>query len=142
MSVAAEPVEAFLDSYAAAVWDKDVEGFMRLYADEVVVFDAWDQSEYRGRDAWAPVVGRWFSSLNDEKVEVAFSDVQATNGSDVAFASALVTYAGISLKGKKLRSVTNRFTVALHRSRGRWEVAHEHSSLPVDGATGKAVFGS
>ena len=142
MSVVVEPVDAFLDSYAAAVWDKDVDGFMRLYADEVVVFDAWDQSEYRGRDAWAPVVGRWFSSLNDEKVEVAFSDVQATNGSDVAFASALVTYAGISPKGKKLRSVTNRFTVALHRSTGRWEVAHEHSSLPVDGATGKAVFGS
>ena len=142
MSVAAEPVEAFLDSYAAAVWDKDVEGFMRLYADDVVVFDAWDQNEYLGRDAWAPVVGEWLSSLNDGKVEVAFNDVRAMNGSDVAFASALVTYAGISPEGGKLRSVTNRFTVALRHSRGRWEVAHEHSSLPVDGATGKAVFGA
>ncbi|MFJ6415231.1 YybH family protein [Paeniglutamicibacter sp. NPDC091659] len=142
MSVAMEPVDSFLASYAAAVWGRDLDGFMRLYADEVVVFDAWDQTEYRGREAWAPVVGQWFSSLNDEKVEVAFNDVQAMNGSDLAFVSALVTYSGISPEGKRLRSVTNRFTVALHRSKGRWSVAHEHSSLPVDAETGKAVFGS
>ena len=142
MSVVADPVGGFLQAYAAAAWDRDTERFLRLYADDVVVFDAWDKDEYRGLGQWTPVVEQWFSSLGDERVEVSFNDVRGVDGGDAAFASARVTYAGISPEGKRLRSVTNRFTVALKLSQGRWEAAHEHSSLPVDAETGKAVFGS
>lgn len=41
-----------LDRYRAAVFDKDVEGMLDLYADDVRVFDAWNVWEYDGAPAW------------------------------------------------------------------------------------------
>jgi ketosteroid isomerase-like protein len=57
-----------------------------------------------------------------------------------AFGSAAVTFSGISEEGTRLRSMTNRITMGLEKKAGVWKVAHEHSSLPIDMATGKVIF--
>lgn len=36
--------------------------------------------------------------------------------------------------------MTNRFSVGLEKRDGAWKVVHEHSSLPIDLGSGKAVF--
>lgn len=140
MSALEEPVDVFLASYVAAVGAKDIDAFVELYAPEVRVFDAWSQQEYRGQDAWRAMATHWFTSLGDEKVEVQFAEVISTVGEEVAFGAALARFTAIDAQGTALRSLTNRFTVVLSKNGAKWEVIHEHTSLPIDQETGAAIF--
>lgn len=82
----------------------------------------------------------WFGSLGDERVEVEFHDVRSSIGEDIAFGHAAVTFAGVSAQGERLRSMTNRLTLNLVKKEGLWKIVHEHSSLPIDMESGKAIF--
>jgi uncharacterized protein (TIGR02246 family) len=140
MSDDADPVSRALDAYALAVYGKNLEAFTDLYADDVHVFDAWGQWEYRGIDAWREMASGWFRSLGDERVEVYVNDVGSWVGDDVAVGHAAVTFTAITPDGEQLRSTTNRLTVGLEKRNGDWKIVHEHTSLPIDMATGKATF--
>ena len=52
-------------AYRTAVYDKDVESFLRLYDPDVRVFDAWGVWQHEGAQAWRKAVENWFSSLGD-----------------------------------------------------------------------------
>lgn len=140
MSALEQPVDAFLGAYVAAVGAKDVAAFIELYADDVRVFDAWSQREYKGKDAWRAMVTDWFGSLTGEQVLVTFDEVFSSVGEGSAFGAALVRFAALDEQGTQLRSLTNRFTVGLSKNGAKWEVVHEHSSLPIDHETGNAIF--
>jgi ketosteroid isomerase-like protein len=140
MSKDHNPVTEAMDAYAAAVYAKDLEAFITLYADGVHVFDSWGQWQYYGIDAWRAMAAGWFPSLGAERVEVGFDLVSSCVGDNVAFGSAAVTFSGISADGTRLRSMTNRITMGLEKKAGVWKIAHEHSSLPIDMATGKGIF--
>jgi ketosteroid isomerase-like protein len=140
MSKDHNPVTEAMDAYAAAVYAKDLEAFITLYADGVHVFDSWGQWQYDGIDAWREMAAGWFRSLGAERVEVGFNGVSSCVGDNVAFGSAAVTFSGISADGTRLRSMTNRITMGLEKKAGVWKIAHEHSSLPIDMATGKVIF--
>src|SRR5438105_10264783 len=58
-----------LESYASAVFARDVEAFMRLYDPSVRVFDAWGVWSYEGSAAWQRAVEGWFTSLGAERVK-------------------------------------------------------------------------
>ena len=82
----------------------------------------------------------WFESLGAERVVVELADIKITSGADLAFAHALVTYQGVASDGQKLRVMQNRLTWALQSRRGNWKIVHEHTSAPVDPATGKVML--
>ena len=120
-----------LDDYRAAVLARDVEGFMRLYAPEVRVFDAWSHWLHAGADAWRPVVESWFASLESERVRVDFEDVLAVSGTDISSVSAVVTYTALSARGEPLRSMQNRITWVLREVGHVLRIVHEHTSVPI-----------
>ena len=130
-------VESLLDAYRDAVHAKDVDAFLAIFADDVRVFDMWSTWSHDGIDAWRAMAEGWFGSLGDERVRVDFDDVQTTVGEDAAVLSAFVTFAGLSADGQELRSMNNRLTWGLRKVDGTWKVVHEHTSAPVDMATGK-----
>jgi uncharacterized protein (TIGR02246 family) len=130
-------VESLLDAYRVAVDAKDVDAFVAIFADDVRVFDMWGTWSHDGIDAWREMAEGWFGSLGDERVRVDFDDVQTTVGEDVAVLSAFVTFAGLSADGEELRSMNNRLTWGLRTVDGTWKVVHEHTSAPVEMATGK-----
>jgi uncharacterized protein (TIGR02246 family) len=130
-------VESLLDAYRDAVDAKDVDAFVAIFADDVRVFDMWGTWSHDGIDAWREMAEGWFGSLGDERVRVDFDDVQTTVGEDVAVLSAFVTFAGLSADGEELRSMNNRLTWGLRTVDGTWKVVHEHTSAPVEIATGK-----
>jgi len=138
VSVANDPISDFFAAYVTAVRAKDVQGFAALYADDVVVFDAWGSWCHAGRASWQGVVAEWFGSLGTENVVVEFDDLRSHIGSDLAHGSAFVTYAAISAGGERLRSLDQRITVVAARRGEEWKVVHEHSSAPADFRT-KAV---
>ena len=136
------PLLQVLEDYKAAVFAKDVDAFVALYDDEVRVFDMRGNWSYRGIAAWRAVVAAWFESHGSERVVVEFGDAQVRAASDIAVIHVFVVYRGVSAEGTELRSMTNRMTLALWRTAGRWKIVHEHTSAPVDHGTAKVILSS
>jgi uncharacterized protein (TIGR02246 family) len=134
-------IEAILDRYRTAVYTKDVDEFIGLYAEDTRVFDLWGRWLYSGSAEWRKPAAEWFGSLGTERSSPEFHDVQIEVGDGVAAVHAFITYKGLSADGKELRSMDNRITWVLRRSAdGAWKIVHEHSSAPVDFDTGKVTL--
>ena len=129
-----------IDSYTAAVFNKDAQTLMHLYDPAVRVFDAWGLWSYEGASAWQQAVEAWFSSLGTERVKVSFADVQTWGQREVAGLSAFVTYAGVSAQGDPLRSMSNRISWVLRTSGHVLRIVHEHTSAPIGFEDMKAIL--
>jgi ketosteroid isomerase-like protein len=129
-----------LESYASAVFARDVEGFMRLYDPSVRVFDAWGVWSYEGSAAWQRAVEGWFSSSGTERVKVTVDEVQMSAGRELSVVSAIATYAALSAKGERLRAMQNRLTWALRATGNVLRIVHEHTSAPIGFNDSKAIL--
>jgi ketosteroid isomerase-like protein len=129
-----------LESYAAAVFARDVDAFMRLYDTGVRVFDAWGVWSYEGAAAWRTAVEGWFGSLGSERVKVTFDEVRVSEGREFAMLSAIVTYAGVSAEGEPLREMQNRLSWALRWAGHVPRIVHEHTSAPIAFDDTKAIL--
>jgi uncharacterized protein (TIGR02246 family) len=135
-----DSIGSVLEAYRDAVHAKDVDAFVAIFGDDVRVFDMWGTWSHDGIAAWREMAVGWFRSLDDELVRVEFDDVESIVGDDAAVLSAFVTFAGLSADGEELRSLNNRLTWGLRKTDGTWKVVHEHTSAPVDMATGKVTL--
>jgi uncharacterized protein (TIGR02246 family) len=134
-------IEDIIDRYRTAVYDKDVDAFIALYADDARVFDLWGRWLYRGSAEWRQPAEEWFSSLGDDLSSPEFHDVQIDVGDSVAAVHAFITYRGLSAEGKQLRSMDNRITWVLRKDgEGAWKIVHEHTSAPADLGSGKVTL--
>jgi uncharacterized protein (TIGR02246 family) len=120
-----------LEAYKAAVYDRDVEAFLRLYDEDARVYDTWGVWSYEGTAARREVVEKWFSSLGNERVKVSFDRVQMTVDQGLALLTATGRYAAVSPEGVELRFMQNRLTWALKPREGSWSIIHEHTSAPI-----------
>ena len=120
-----------LDTYAAAVRAKDVDGFLSLYADDIRSFDLWSVWSYDGKEALRAMVEEWFGSPDTaHTVAVEFDEVRAEAGEGVAALSAFVTFRGLNADGVEERSMNNRLSWILRREDAGWKIVHEHTSAP------------
>lgn len=133
-------VEEIQKAYAAAAWERDVQSFIGLYDERVRVFDAWGVWQYEGFQHWQRAVAGWFSSLGSERVRVTFADTTAVGTTALAFASATVTYGGVSAEGEELRSMQNRISWGLRSTGHVLRIVHEHTSAPVGFDDMKAIL--
>lgn len=140
MSQTSDPVHQALARYSAAAYDKNVDAFVSLYADDVHVFDMWNSWELRGIGAWRDMAMGWFTSLGDERVVVRASDVVSNVTGELALGHATLTYTAVSADGRELRSLDNRITLALRRVGNEWKIFHEHTSGPIDHQTMKGTI--
>ena len=140
MTEADRPIHQTLAAYQAAILAKDVEAFVALFADDVHVFDMWGPWSQEGISSWRDVATRWFGSLGDERVIVEADDVRTSVSGDMATLTAFLTFRGVDAHGTELRSLNNRLSWVLRQEAGRWKVVQEHTSIPIDGATGKGIF--
>ena len=118
-------------AYAAAVYDRDVAAFMRLYDPSARVFDTWATWSYEDAAARHGSIAGWLGSLGDERVRVTFSDLRSSGSADLVAVSAVVTYAAWSAAGVELRSMQNRLSWVLERSGSELLIVHEHTSVPI-----------
>jgi ketosteroid isomerase-like protein len=135
-----DPFLQILESYKTAVLAKDVESFLALYHDEVHVFDLWGAWSLHGIEAWRSMAMEWFASLGDDRVIVEIDQVGSTCLGDLAIGHAFLTYTAVSADGTELRSLDNRITAALRKVEGVWKIFHEHTSVPIDHASTKAML--
>lgn len=135
-------VQDVLENYKTAIYEKNVERFLSIYAPEIHIYDCWGKWESKGISSWEENVIDWFNGLREDSVllKVDFNDVVIEEDSYLAFVHCAVTFtAHQEESGEKLRQMTNRFTFVLKRFNESWVIAHEHSSLPINMETGMGI---
>jgi ketosteroid isomerase-like protein len=127
-----DPVlRAMFDRYASAVRGRDLNAFLALYSNDVVIFDAWDRWAHRGKPEWAEAVAIWFASSAAEVLEVDFRETTCAISAGGASAHGVVIFRAVDRSGGTIRAMKNRFTWLLCRESDDWAIVHEHTSVPV-----------
>ncbi|HEY4334458.1 MAG TPA: nuclear transport factor 2 family protein [Puia sp.] len=129
-------IQSLPSAYQKAVFEKDLEGFLALFDDNVRVFDMW-AFDYEGLAAWRKMVTGWFSSLGADRDLVTFDGMRIEESGEMGVISAFARFAAVSEKGEELRFLQNRLTWVVQKKDGAWKIIHEHTSGPVDGSTMK-----
>jgi ketosteroid isomerase-like protein len=132
-------IKALEDKFMTAFKAKDIDAIMQAYVpdDSLLVFDATPPREYKGAQAYRK---DWegFLAMFPGPLEADISDLDVTvGGGDVAYGSSIQHGIGTAKNGKKTE-FTVRVTDGYKKVNGKWLIAHEHVSFPVDIATGKA----
>ena len=132
-------IRALIDAWAEAVRAKDVDAVMSHFAADVVTFDLAPPLQSTGADALRQSLEAWFPTFRGP-VGYEVHDLSITTGDDAAFCRSLNRISGTRTDGEET-DVWVRATVGLRRIDGRWQVTHEHSSVPfyMDGSYRAAV---
>jgi ketosteroid isomerase-like protein len=131
-------VKALLDSWSEAIRLKDVDRLMSLYSSDAVYFDLVPPLQIVGPAAIRRNFLRWFESWKS-RIGIEIRDLKMFVSGDVAAAYMLHRTSGILNDGREV-GYWVRATVCCQRLNETWLIAHEHISLPVDVASGRAVM--
>ena len=126
-----------VDAWANALRSKDIDGIMKHYAPDVMVFAITPPLYYMGAEAHRKHWQEMFASF-DGRIGYDFSDFNITVGDNIAFCHCLNEISGKMKNGIEAGTWV-RVTVCCRKVGGKWMVTHEHVSVPFDMATGKAA---
>ena len=135
----ANEIKAMYSNWAKAFEAKDVNGVMAMYAPgaELTAYDLVPPLQYKGADAYRKDYAQFFAQF-DGPIHVDVSDTHIEAGRDVAFAYGTERLTAKMTNGTPL-DMWVRWTDGWKKTDdGKWLVVHEHVSVPVDMATGKA----
>jgi ketosteroid isomerase-like protein len=68
------------------------------------------------------------------------ADVRVRRSGGMALLTATLAYRAVDPSGQELRSLDNRLSWVLREAGGRWQVVHEHTSVPIAHETGQGLF--
>jgi uncharacterized protein (TIGR02246 family) len=130
-------IRALEDRFVAALKAKDVDTIMKVYAPDqtLVVFDVVPPRQYVGAAAYRKDWQTFLGSF-DGPITVELTDLNVVADRNLAYSHSIQHVAGTDKQGKKL-DLTVRVTDVYKKARGRWQIIHEHVSVPVDLETGK-----
>jgi ketosteroid isomerase-like protein len=128
-----------LERLAVAVRGADLEGVKSLYAPEVVSFDVGPRLQDVGVKA---KLNNWIAAftLFEHPLGVEVRDVTITVGDDVAFGHSFNRLSGTLKNGTRSDGFWVRATYCFRKVNGNWLIAHDHASVPLDPASGKALL--
>ncbi|WP_119271585.1 YybH family protein [Taklimakanibacter deserti] len=123
-------IRELIARWAKAVHQGDMAGVLADHTEDIVMFDVPPPNEVRGKDAYRETWPPFFKyQLQGALFEIVSLDVTA--GADVAFAHALLK-CGMPEELAKDPGSRLRLTIGLRKEGGRWKVAHEHHSFPLE----------
>jgi uncharacterized protein (TIGR02246 family) len=126
-----QQIRTLIESWADAVHAGDLETVVAAHAGDIVMFDVPPPYDgLRGIEAYRATWPPFFRfQLEGASFEIVSLDVTA--GEDVAYAHALLRCGTPQELADKPENRL-RLTVGLRKEDGRWVVAHEHHSFPLD----------
>ena len=127
-----------LEGGVEAIRDKNIEGVMSIYAQEVVSFDIVPPLRYVGADAFRKAWEAVFSSFQGP-IGYELHDPTITVGDDVAFTFSLNRISGTMNNGQRT-DLWLRWTACWRKINGKWLIVHHQNSVPVDVETGRAML--
>jgi ketosteroid isomerase-like protein len=122
----------------SAIGAKNLDRLMHHYAADVVVFDVKPPFQTTGAEAWRRT---WEASLPyvPDAFQTEMRDLRLTVSGDVALAHGLFRFTGMD-KDYPAMQTWIRISAGYRRIRDRWQIVHEHASVPFDPQTGHAAF--
>ena len=126
-----QQIRTLIERWAEAVHATDLDTVLADHSDDIVMFDVPPPDDgVRGieayRETWPPFFEWQARGASFELVEL-----DVTAGEDVAYAHALLR-CGMPKELAERPERRLRLTLGLRRQDGRWLVAHEHHSYPLD----------
>ena len=126
-----QAVRELVTNWAQRVEDDDLDGVLADHTDDIVMFDVpppYDGVRGIGayRETW-PGFFHW--QTRGASFEIV--SLEVTAGEDVAFAHALLR-CGTREELEANPANRLRLTLGLRKEDGRWVVAHEHHSFPLE----------
>ncbi len=131
-------IHQWLDTWQKDFNAGDVNALMTLYSQDVLAFDIIPPIQYDGKAAYQKDWVDFFAPFQ-LPLQSEIRDVRITTSGDVGFITMLFNFSATPKSGSK---TTNwiRVTAGLRKVDGKWLDVHDHASIPVDIATGKAVM--
>jgi uncharacterized protein (TIGR02246 family) len=126
-----QQIRTLIERWAEAVHATDLDAVLADHSDDIVMFDVPPPDDgVRGIDAYRETWPPFFEwQARGASFEIVELDVTA--GDDVAYAHALLR-CGMPEELAERPERRLRLTLGLRREDGRWVVAHEHHSFPLD----------
>jgi uncharacterized protein (TIGR02246 family) len=126
-----QQIRTLIESWADAVHAGDLETVVAAHAVDIIMFDVPPPYDgVRGIEAYRATWPPFFRfQLDGASFEIVSLDVTA--GEDVAYAHALLRCGTPEELAEKPENRL-RLTLGLLKEDGRWVVAHEHHSFPLD----------
>lgn len=140
MNQTSNPFTETLAEYSASVFDKNVDRYLSLYSEDILIFDMWNDWYVQDIKQWREMAESWFASLNEEKVVVTAHKIQSNQFGDIIVGCAILRYAAVNAEGLEVRYLNNRVSVNMHNIDGKWKIFHQHSSAPIDGKSIQVKF--
>ena len=135
-------IKALEARFVTALEAKDVDAIMANYVpgDSLVVFDLLPPRQYVGWDAYKK---DWqgFLATCQGPVKVELTDLSVTADGKLGYGHNIQRLT-CSTTTSTVQDFTTRVTDGYEKRDGKWLIAHEHVSVPVDLATGKADLSS
>jgi uncharacterized protein (TIGR02246 family) len=131
-------IKALEANVASSASAKDPDAIMKNYVPDetLVVFDVIPPRQYVGAESYKKDWQGFLGSFNGP-VTFENSDMQVVADGKLAYAHYIQHVAGTGKDGKPV-DMTVRVTDVLRKLKGKWLIVHEHVSVPVDIASGKA----
>jgi uncharacterized protein (TIGR02246 family) len=131
-------IRQLVDNWVASVRAKDINGLMSHYAPNILLFDIMPPLQHKGADAERKLWEGCFPYFQGA-IGYEIRDLSITTGDEVAFSHSLNRMSGTTTNGEEVDNWM-RVTVCYRKIDGKWKVAHEHVSVPIDMETNKALF--
>jgi len=134
-------IRAVEKRFIAAFNAGDIDAMMKSYVPDksFVIFDVVPRKEYRGADTYRKDWEEFFSHFKGTP-KITISNLGITADDQIGFSHSIQRIRGTDIEGHPVDR-TVRVTDGYRKVGGKWLIALEHVSVPVDLKTGKAEPG-
>jgi len=131
-------IKALEQRYVTAVKAKDIKAIMACYMpdESLMVFDVVPPRQYVGAKAYQKDWEELFAAYPGPG-EIEMSDLSVMTEGTLGYGHNIQHMTLTDKEGKKM-TVILRLSNGYRKLKGKWLISHEHVSVPVDLATGKA----
>ncbi len=132
-----EEIRQLITEQAEAIRKKDIEAAMAQYAKDIVSFDVIDSLQKKGKEACRERLETWLSQFPGP-FSYEIEQLAVVSGEDIAYCHSMNHVKGARATGEVI-DMRWRATVCYSKTGGVWLITHEHSSVPFDADSGKAL---
>jgi ketosteroid isomerase-like protein len=122
-------IQRVLEDWASATRRGEQDSVLARHMPDVLIYDVLMPMKYESATAYRASWGEWQPETQNEGV-FGLEDLTITAGTDVAFAHAFIRCGGTMPNGNRFEDLV-RATFCLTKETGRWMVAHQHISKPI-----------
>jgi len=132
-------IHTMAEAWAKAFEQKNIDGLMANYADDVLLFDVKPPYQIKGVESYRAM---WEACLPcfPAKFKSERRDLKISASGNVAFLHCLNHIRPLGEEGHPAGHTWIRVTVCYRKIDGRWKVVHEHVSVPFDPITEKVAY--